>query len=486
MNIYKEVHIMKEFGIDISRWQGDFDLEKAVKNEGVKFVIVKGGGGDDGLYVDRQFVNNYNKAKKLGIPVGCYWFSKALTLEQADKEAEYFYKNCLEGRQFELPIYMDVENAQQLAVKNLLDIVYRWCKNIEGRGYYVGIYGSTSKLNGVMGGSKLDCFDKWVAHWSTACTYKKAYGMWQFGGETNLIRSNKINGQTVDQDYMLKDYPTIIKNAGLNGYKKGDAGKQGNKSRNSFVATAVSYLGVKEGSAKHHEIIDIFNASKLCPRWKAQYTDAWCAEFVSAMAIKAGLSDIIPVECSCYYMTRLAQQRGIWVENDAYVPKTGDIIMYDWDDSGSGDNTNSPDHVGIVVSVSGNSIKVIEGNCSNQVKYRTIKVNGKYIRGYIVPKFPAEDNIAPSSPDIEQLAKDVIAGKYGNGQARKEALGDIYYQVQSRVNEMLGVNIYYTVKKGDTLTKIANKYGTTVDKLVSLNNIKNKNLIYVGQKIKVK
>ena len=78
---------MKKFGIDISRWQGDFDLEKAVKNEGVEFVIIKGGGGDDGLYVDRQFVSNYNKAKKLGIPVGCYWFSKALTLAEADKEA---------------------------------------------------------------------------------------------------------------------------------------------------------------------------------------------------------------------------------------------------------------------------------------------------------------------------------------------------------------------------------------------------------------
>lgn len=480
---------MKKFGIDISRWQGDFDLEKAVKNEGVEFVIIKGGGGDDGLYVDRQFVSNYNKAKKLGIPVGCYWFSKALTLDQAKKEADYFYDNCLKGRQFELPVYMDVENKQQLAVSNLIDIVYQWCKNIENRGYYVGIYGSTSKLNGVMKDAKLDVFDKWVAHWAKACSYSKPYGMWQFGGETNLIRSNKINGQTVDQDYMLKDYPTIIKNAGLNGYKKGSAGKVENKSRNGFVATAISYLGSAEGGSKHKEIIDTFNASGLCKRYKMTYKDAWCATYVGAMAIKSGVADLVPIECSCYYMVEIAKSKGIWVENDAYVPMTGDIIMYDWDDSGVGDNKNSPDHVGIVVSVSGSSIKVIEGNYSNTVKYRTLSVNGKYIRGYIVPKFPKDDDIAPSSPDIEQLAKDVIAGKYGNGQARKDALGSLYSQVQALVNEMLKPKdepVYYTVVKGDTLWAISKKYGTTVDKLVSLNNIKNRNLIYVGQRIRIK
>ena len=81
---------MKTFGIDISRWQGDFNLKKAV-SEGVKFVILKGGGGDDGLYVDGRFADNYRKAKALGLPVGCYWFSRALTEEEARKEATYLW-----------------------------------------------------------------------------------------------------------------------------------------------------------------------------------------------------------------------------------------------------------------------------------------------------------------------------------------------------------------------------------------------------------
>jgi hypothetical protein len=89
-------------------------------------------------------------------------------------------------------------------------------------------------------------------------------------------------------------------------------------------------------------------------------------------------------------MIALLSNIGSFVENDAYVPKPGDILFYDWDDSGLGDNKNGPDHVGIVEKVSGNTITVIEGNYSQSVKRRNIAVNGKYIRGYGVPKYDEE------------------------------------------------------------------------------------------------
>ena len=97
----------------------------------------------------------------------------------------------------------------------------------------------------------------------------------------------------------------------------------------------------------------------------------------------------------------------------------------------------------------------------------------------------------PSKPlekTVDELAKEVIAGKYGNGDDRKKALGDRYDEVQAKVNEILGVNnkVYYTVQKNDNLTKIAKKYGTTVNQLVAWNNIANPNLIYTGQKLRVK
>lgn len=105
---------------------------------------------------------------------------------------------------------------------------------------------------------------------------------------------------------------------------------------------------------------------------------------------------------------------------------------------------------------------------------------------------PSTSQSTPMNPietkSVDELAQEVIAGKYGNGEDRKKALGSRYDEVQAKVNEILEVNqaTYYTVVSGDNLTKIANKYGTTVNQLVSWNNIANPNLIYPGQKLRVK
>ena len=158
--------------------------------------------------------------------------------------------------------------------------------------------------------------------------------------------------------------------------------------RKKFVDFAVSYIGTKEGSVKHKYIIDNYNKIAPLPsNYKMKYTDAWCAAFMSFCAYKSELLSIIPAECSCNRMIALAKNIGIWVENDVYVPQAGDIILYDWNDSGIGDNKGESDHVGIVHSVSGSVIKVIEGNYSDAVGYRNISVNARYIRGFICPKF---------------------------------------------------------------------------------------------------
>ena len=149
-----------------------------------------------------------------------------------------------------------------------------------------------------------------------------------------------------------------------------------------------SWLGCKHGDATHKHIVDTYNAHKpLACGYKVKYTDLWCATTVSAAAIECGYTDIIPTECSCNRMISLLQKMGIWQENDAYVPQTGDIIFYDWQDSGIGDNAGSSDHVGYVEKVENGIITDIEGNKSNGVGKRTIPVNGKYIRGYGVPQY---------------------------------------------------------------------------------------------------
>lgn len=158
--------------------------------------------------------------------------------------------------------------------------------------------------------------------------------------------------------------------------------------RELFVNTAIQYLGCKESNGSHKKIIDLYNTiSPLPVKYKMSYSDAWCAAFVSAVAWQCGITDIVFPECGCGRMIKLYQNKNRWQENDAYVPEIGDVIFYDWSDSGYGDNTSGADHVGIVCEVNGNQFKVIEGNKSDAVGYRNMTVNGRYIRGFGLPDF---------------------------------------------------------------------------------------------------
>ena len=166
---------------------------------------------------------------------------------------------------------------------------------------------------------------------------------------------------------------------------------------------AKAWVGCNEKDGSFKQIIDTYNAHSPRARgYKVQYSDEWCATFVSACAIKAGAAAVIPLECSCNYMIQGFKNIGRWVEDDAYLPKPGDIIFYDWQDSGSGDNKGSSDQVGIVESVSGGYITVIEGNKSEVVARRVIKVNGRFIRGFGVPAY---DNAVNNQykPEIKAL-----------------------------------------------------------------------------------
>lgn len=161
--------------------------------------------------------------------------------------------------------------------------------------------------------------------------------------------------------------------------------------RTKIVAQAQEWVGLKESDGSYKKIIDIYNSHKpLAGGYKLQYKDAWCAGFASAVAIACGAADIIPTEVGCGRHIELFKKRGIWVEDDSYVPAPGDYIFYDWKDDGIGENVEGASHVGIVEKVENGVITVIEGNYSNSVKRRTLRVNGRYIRGYGVPKYDEE------------------------------------------------------------------------------------------------
>lgn len=161
--------------------------------------------------------------------------------------------------------------------------------------------------------------------------------------------------------------------------------------RQGVVATAKAWIGYNEADGSHRKIVDVYNSHRPLARGYAlKYTDAWCAGFVSAVAIRLGLTDIMPTEVGVGEMIKLYQRLGRWKESDSYIPKPGDVIMYAWGDNGVGDCTSGASHVGIVAACDGKTITVIEGNKNDAVGYREIAVNGRYIRGFGLPDYASK------------------------------------------------------------------------------------------------
>lgn len=319
-------------GLDISSYQNGINFN-LFKISDVNFLILRAGftGWGTGVNYNKDscFENFYKQAKQIGIPVGAYWYSCANNYEKGVAEAKYMYENCLKDKQFEFPIYIDVEDTHHQVgnKRGVTDAIIGFCEYLENLGYYVGIYASDiSGFQDKMYLNELNAYDKWVARYGSTPKYLSSYGMWQ---SSSSGRINGYNGN-LDTDVAYKDYPSIIKSNGLNGY-------------------------------------------------------------------------------------------------------TGGTVM------------------------------------------------------------PTPQQ-TPSLKSNEEIANEVITGIWGNGSDRKTALNNAGYNydiIQGIVNQKLKVKIQpsyktYIVKKGDTLSGIASKYGTTYQKIASDNKIANPNKIYVGQKIIIK
>lgn len=204
-------------GIDVSHNNETIDWNK-VKAAGVQFAMLRCGyGRKHPDQIDTQFERNYKECKRLGIPVGVYHYSYATTVEDAKLEADFMLE-LIAGKQFEYPVAFDIEDkTQKFLGKNLLtEIAMAFCDKIEKAGYYTAIYSNPDWLINRLDRDKLSRFDLWLAEWRTTKTYTGAHGIWQYTDK------GTVNGiaKAVDMDIAYKNYPDIIKKAGLNGYSK--------------------------------------------------------------------------------------------------------------------------------------------------------------------------------------------------------------------------------------------------------------------------
>ena len=258
------------------------------------------------------------------------------------------------------------------------------------------------------------------------------------------------------------------------------------KYASKVVAQAKAWLGLKESDGSYKQIIDVYNSQKPLPvgyamKCKANgdsVNDDWCAAFVSAVAVKLGYNDIIPCECSCPRMVTLFKNAGIWEEDESKTPKPGWILFFDWGDPStyaSTNNTGSPDHVGIVEKVSDGYITVIEGNYSDSVKRRTISVNGRYIRGYGVPKYDPESTSEPATSEVKAEASKVEATANVALKVLKKGSEGEQVKALQRMLYAMGYNIGSNPIDGDFGSKTdaavrayQKKYGLAVDGIVGV------------------
>ncbi len=203
--------------IDISHHQGSVDFNR-VKNAGYEGVILKAGGSDAGFYKDSRFEEYYQGAKNAGLHVGSYYFVGKYCLSTQDgiEDAQRF-ADYIAGKQFDLPVYMDVEAPASGQKNKVTDAIEGFCNELENRGYYVGVY--ASDISGFK--EKIDYpriankYDIWVARYGSKPQYVQNYQIWQYSGSGKV---DGINDNQVDLDECYVDYPTIIIQGGYNGY----------------------------------------------------------------------------------------------------------------------------------------------------------------------------------------------------------------------------------------------------------------------------
>ena len=201
-------------GIDVSYAQGMIDWEKVKASGLVDFAILRAGYGRETTQVDTQFERNYAACKQLGIPVGVYWYSYATTVDEAEQEAKVCLQT-IQGKQFEYPVAFDIEEARCLPQADALSTTF--CTALENAGYYTAIYTFKSALESNFSAAVKNRYDIFLSHIGVQQTdYAGSYGLWQYSW-TGCIPG--ISGD-VDLDYAYKDYPTMIQNAGLNGFTK--------------------------------------------------------------------------------------------------------------------------------------------------------------------------------------------------------------------------------------------------------------------------
>ena len=198
--------------LDVSKWQGSINWDKVKasgKIDGVMLRVLGSKGGKP--YLDPYFARNYAECARLGLPVGGYYYTCAVTQRQTEEELAAL-KIALRGKTFQLPLAIDVEAPclRSLAPAKLSALVARAADQLEAWGLYAMVYTYTNFADTALDMAALAAYDLWIADYRGKRPTRR-HGMWQY------TSSGKIPGVSgpVDLSVAYKDYAAIIQRAGL-------------------------------------------------------------------------------------------------------------------------------------------------------------------------------------------------------------------------------------------------------------------------------
>lgn len=461
---------MGKQGIDISKWQGSVDFNK-VKADGIQFCIFREGYR---RAIDSQFIEYVKGAKAAGIPIlGVYHFiyvDGVTIAENANACIANMKAAGLDPTNTWIFADLEYDTWTKAGVKVTKALCTQYTKE-----FLDTLKAAGCKKLGIY--SNLDYYKNYY-DWAQLSEYRKNLWLADYTGGPDVEcviqqtgstgKVSGINGN-VDMDTLYEE--SMLSN---------DGGKEDTKvgvTAQDVLNVMRSWIGYSEANGKYIEILNVYNSHKPLARGYAiKPSDEWCDATVSAAAIKARAVDLIGTEVGVEKHVDIFKRKGIWIEDGSIKPQAGDIIVFNWDDS-SQPNDGWSDHIGYVEQVSGNTITCIEGNMSERVGRRTINVGWGYIRGFARPKY-ASGGVAPKpNPDksISEVAQEVIQGAWGNGDARKNALtaaGYDYATVQAEVNRILGGGSTVPKKSVNELAKevIAGKWGNGDARKTALTN----------------
>ena len=374
-------------GIDVSYAQGNIDFSKIDKKQ-VQFALIRSSFGWYDGQKDNQFERNYENFKKLDIPLGAYHYSYATTVEEAILEAEYCLK-CIGTKSFSLPIFLDVEDISVIHAgkRNLTDVIIAFCERIKRAGYTAGFYINPNFLNNYVYKDELiGKYPMWLAHWGVSSPSFPC-AVWQYKvGSANTIKG--ISGE-IDLNYLYEE------NLTENVAEKDDCTK--------FLDKAREYIGVNG----HYVCITKLNLG---------YITHWCAYAISAIMKDLGYVGkyIAKIEGGAGSIPRESDTKyGHFFIKQEQSPKAGDLVLFRYSDFSDEDKYFSS-HIGIVESVSGDTLHTLEGNVDGDnsnfpqtsiFKRKTRSLSSSIIYAFYRPYWDTEKTIKTSEKTSAQVGE---------------------------------------------------------------------------------